>query len=146
MIDEAIAHPWAVWVIVALVCGILEIFLSSFYFIFSSIAALVTALIALQWNWNFQFAGFSLALLLSFVFIRPRCLSKLYGSKGMPSRTEILLGKKGQVTEWIDPVSGKGRVIVEGQDWAAKSEKSILSGQSVLVEGADGIVLQVREI
>ena len=64
----------------------------------------------------------------------------------MPSRTEILLGKKGQVTEWIDPVSGKGRVIVEGQDWAAKSEKSILSGQSVLVEGADGIVLQVREI
>ena len=144
--NEAISHPWALWIIATLVFGILEILLPSFYFIFASIASLVTALIALQFNWAAQMGGFSLTLLLSIALIRPRFVKKLHTSKDIPSRAGILVGKTGKVTESIDPVTGSGRVMVHGEDWAAKSTHSIAEGKTITVEGADGIILKVKEI
>ena len=64
-------------------------------------------------------------------------------SRPVPSRVEKLVGQRGQVTQAIDVVLGQGRVTVAGEDWAAQSASPIAQGTEVVVEGFDGIVLQV---
>jgi membrane protein implicated in regulation of membrane protease activity len=61
----------------------------------------------------------------------------------VPSRPEKMLGQRGKVTEDIDPVAGVGRVVVGGDDWAARSDKPLPRGAEVVVDGHDGIVLHV---
>jgi len=61
----------------------------------------------------------------------------------VPSRTAQLLGQRGRVTEPIDAVAGRGRVVVGGDDWAARAEQPLAEGAEVIVDGADGIVLHV---
>ena len=62
----------------------------------------------------------------------------------VPSRTEPLIGQVAIVSEAIEPVRGKGRVTVEGQDWAARSTEPVAAGAHVTVVDADGIVLIVE--
>ena len=61
----------------------------------------------------------------------------------MPSRTEPLVGRHGQVTHDIDPTLGTGRINVGGEDWAARSAEPLPSGTRIRVVAADGIVLEV---
>ena len=70
---------------------------------------------------------------------------KLAG-RGVPSRTETLVGSIAEVTQNIDPVLGTGRVNVGGQDWAARSPTNVPAGAQVRVTGADGILLLVSPI
>jgi membrane protein implicated in regulation of membrane protease activity len=133
------------WVIVALVAGILEVIVPAFGFIFVTLAALATAMLAwFQLGLAFQvviFAALSLALI---VLLRPVFLKRL--GPGVPDRTDALKGKLAEVTEPIDPVRGTGRVIVEGHDWAARAPVPVATGSRVRIIGADGIVLLVSPV
>ena len=113
---------WTIWLIIALIAAIAEILSPTFGLIFVSGAALVALVTALFGApWFFQLIFFGIALVLCLLFLRPR-LNKRFGSTTIPvSRTERLLGLRGRVTEAIDPVHGTGRVLVFGEDWAAKS-------------------------
>jgi membrane protein implicated in regulation of membrane protease activity len=62
---------------------------------------------------------------------------------GVPSRTELLIGSRGVVTQAIDTTLGTGRVTVKGEDWAARSPGVVPAGVEVRVIAADGIVLEV---
>jgi membrane protein implicated in regulation of membrane protease activity len=88
------------------------------------------------WHWAALVAA-SLGLL------RPRMLGWLGRAPGVPSRTDTLIGKQGQVTLDINPTLGTGRVNVAGEDWAARSTSVVAAGVDVRVVGADGIVLEV---
>jgi membrane protein implicated in regulation of membrane protease activity len=135
----------ALWVIVALVAGILEVIVPAFGFVFVTLAALAAAVLALLGvGVAIQivlFAALSLALL---VLLRPIFLKRL--GPGVPDRTETLKGKLAEVTEPIDPVRGTGRVIVEGHDWAARAPVPVATGSRVRIDGADGIVLLVSPV
>jgi len=72
-------------------------------------------------------------------------LARLSG-RGVPSRTESLVGRHAVVTHDIDPTAGTGRVNVGGEDWAARSGEAIAAGVRVRVVGADGIVLEVTRV
>jgi len=61
----------------------------------------------------------------------------------VPSRTEPLVGRHGQVTHAIDPVLGTGRITVGGEDWAAHCAEPLPTGTKIRVVAADGIVLEV---
>ncbi len=74
--------------------------------------------------------------------ILSRFFSKLR-SRGIPSRTETLIGKAGMVTQAIDPNTGLGRILVNGEDWAAHSATTLSINTHVRVKGADGITLIV---
>ena len=89
-----------------------------------------------------QIGTFVVVLTVSIVVLRARMLDRVVG-RGVPSRTEPLIGRHGQVTHDIDPTLGTGRINVAGEDWAARSAEVILSGTKVRVVGADGIVLEV---
>jgi membrane protein implicated in regulation of membrane protease activity len=90
-----------------------------------------------------QIVVFCVVLTVSLLALRPRLVAGL-NSRGVPSRTEPLIGKDGIVTSDIDPTAGGGRVNVGGEDWAARSTERIPAGTKVRVAGADGIVLEVR--
>ena len=136
----------AVWVIVALVAGILEVVVPAFGFLFVTLAALLAAGLALlAFALTTQVVVFAAATLFLLLVLR-RFFVRRLRAPGVPSRTEVLNGKIAEVTEAIDPVRGSGRVIVEGHDWAARAAVPVPMGARVRVDGADGIVLLVSPL
>jgi membrane protein implicated in regulation of membrane protease activity len=144
--NELTTYPWAFWITFAIASAILEMTVGTFSFVFVCVAALITALVASRFDWMIQLGAFSVSLLVSLGLVRPLFLAKIHTGAKIPSRVEILLGKVAQVSQDIDPSIGLGRVEVEGQDWAASSAKFVAAGDSVLIEGFDGIVLIVRKV
>lgn len=133
----------SLWLIAALIAGIVEILVPMFGFIFVSLAAVVAALAsALGLAPAWQVVLFAVSLLVFLAVLRPVARRALQ-SRGVPSRTEALVGRRAIVIHPIDPVIGAGRVSVGGDDWAARAPASIPAGAEVVVEGADGIVLIV---
>ncbi len=135
-----------VWLGIAVLAVIVELATPSFGWIFATLAALVSALSAwLGMPGLVQVSVFAVVLVASLLLLRPRLLGKL-GARGVPSRTEALVGKLGEVTSAIDPVQGNGRVLVDGEDWAARSAHAVAAGRRVRVLGANGIQLEVQEL
>jgi membrane protein implicated in regulation of membrane protease activity len=131
------------WLAVAFVAAILEVSIPHFGSAFVSAGAVAAAAVAfLGFALPVQIAAFVVVLVASLVGLRSRLVGRL-GGRGVPSRTEPLVGRHGLVTHDIDPHLGTGRVVVGGEDWAAKSADPIAAGTRVRVVGADGIVLEV---
>ena len=134
-----------VWIGIAIVAVAIEFVATSFIFLFVGAAALVAALLAaVAIGLPSQLVVFALLALLLPVLLRRKLVQRFSG-RGVPSRTEALVGATGEVTETIDAVRGTGRVVVNGQDWAARSSRPLPAGTLVEVVDADGIVLVVRQ-
>ena len=132
------------WVVLAIVAAILEITIPQFGVIFVSLAAVPAALAAAAGlGLVAQMVVFLVVLVLSLTLLRPRVVAKLGGAKGVPSRTEALIGREGVVTHDIETSVGAGRVNVHGQDCAARSVQPLPAGTRRRVVAVDGIVLEV---
>jgi membrane protein implicated in regulation of membrane protease activity len=129
--------------VLAIVAAVVEISIPHFGLIFVSVGAVAAALVAFAGpGFAAQLVVFVIALGLSLVVLRPRMMARL-GSRGIPSRTETLLGREGVVTYDIEATVGAGRVNVGGEDWAARAAVPIPAGTRIRVVAADGIVLEV---
>jgi membrane protein implicated in regulation of membrane protease activity len=132
------------WIALAIVAAIVEVSIPHFGVIFVSLGALAGALAAfLGIGLAPQIALFVVVLVASLAVLRPRLVAPLSTGRGVPSRTEALIGRDGVVTSDIDSTIGSGRVNVGGEDWAARSAAPLAAGTRVRVVGADGIVLEV---
>ncbi len=142
--------PGMLWLIIALILFIVEIFTPGFVVACLGFGALIAALVAyvhLSLFWQLLFGA--VAAVLAFVVVRP--FYKAFLLKSAPSvDTNIagLMGKKALVVESIDPLSGSGRVKVGGEDWKAVSvdDTAIPAGTPVEIKGVDGVKLIVRSI
>jgi membrane protein implicated in regulation of membrane protease activity len=133
-----------VWLAAALVAAIVEVSIPHFGFGFVSIGAIAGAAMAyFGYGVTAQMAVFVGVMSVSLLLLRSRLLGRLMSGRGLPSRTEAIIGKQGVVTHDIDTTLGAGRVNVGGEDWAARSSEIIATGTKVRVVGADGIVLEV---
>ena len=131
------------WLAVAFVAAVLEISIPHFGSAFVSAGAVAAAAAAfLGFGMAVQFGTFVAVLTVSLVTLRSGLVARL-GGRGVPSRTQPLIGRHGLVTHDIDPVTGTGRINIAGEDWKARSPDAITSGTKVRVVGADGIVLEV---
>ena len=141
---QLLEGPALVWLALAIVAAIIEMSLPHFGSMFVSAAALVAAVVAASsGNPVLQLVTFAFVIVASFVVLRPWLVARA-GGRGIPSRTQQLIGKDGVVTHEIDPTTGGGRVNVGGEDWAARSTGAAVTiGTHVRVTGADGIVLEV---
>ena len=120
------------WLALAIVAAIVEVSIPHFGLVFVSVGAVAAALAA-------AFFGFGCpAQIVVFVVVADRvarrccgrgCVASL-GGRGVPSRTEPLIGRDGVVTHDIDPTLGTGRVNVGGEDWAARSAEPIAAGHA----------------
>ena len=139
----ALENPALIWVALAILAAIIEVSIPHFGVVFVSVGAVAAAVVsALGFELPAQIIVFIVALGVSLVLLRPRLVRRL-GARGVPSRTDTLIGKQGVVTHNIDASLGGGRVTVGGEDWAARSPHPIPAGTKVTVVGADGIVLEV---
>lgn len=131
------------WLAVAFVAAILEVSIPHFGSAFVSAGAIAAAAAAyLGFSVPMQIGTFVVVLIVSLVGLRSTLVGRL-GGRGVPSRTESLVGRHGIVTHDIDPTIGAGRVNVSGEDWAARASRPIAAGIKIRVVGADGIVLEV---
>jgi membrane protein implicated in regulation of membrane protease activity len=132
-----------VWLFIALVAAIIEVSVPHFGSAFVSLGAVAAAAAAyFGFTVTAQVFTFVIVLTVSLVALRARLLNRVAG-QGVPTRTEPLVGRHGEVTHDINPTLGTGRINVGGEDWAARSVDAIPTGTKVRVIGADGIVLEV---
>ena len=131
------------WLAVALVAAVIEVTVPHFGCAFVSAGAVAAAAAAyLGFGVPVQIGTFVVVMTVSIVALRQNLLARLAGP-GVPSRTDPLVGRHGQVTHDIDPTLGTGRINVGGEDWAARSSEPLSAGTRVRVVAADGIVLEV---
>ena len=131
------------WLAVALVAAVIEVSLPHFGCAFISAGAVAAAAAAFfGFGVPAQIGTFVVVMTVSLVVLRANLLGRLAGG-GVPSRTEPLGGRHGQVTHEIDPTLGTGRINVAGEDWAARSPEPLPIGTKIRVVAADGIVLEV---
>ncbi len=140
--------PWHIWAILAMALVIGEIFTVGFVLACFAIGALVSGLLAFwQFDVTIQLLGFSAASLLAFFGVRPFVVKHLAGGgESIKTNAAALVGKRGVVNVRVDPVTGQGRVQVEGEDWWGVTEagRAIETGERVLVLGVDGARLLVE--
>jgi membrane protein implicated in regulation of membrane protease activity len=135
-----------VWLGVGLAAFVIELASVSFILLFVACAALATAALAqVGAGLAVQIVVFAAASLLLPVLLRKGLLERISG-QGLLSRTDALIGLEARVTNAVDPVLSTGRVIVGGQDWAARSSVALPAGTLVRIIGADGINLLVSPL
>lgn len=131
------------WIAIAIVAAIIEVSIPHFGVVFVGVGAVAAAIVgALGLGFTPQIVVFVVALGLSFSLVRPRLMARMSG-RGIPSRTDTLIGREGIVTLDIETTVGEGRVNVGGEDWAARSARPLPAGTRIRVVAADGIVLEV---
>jgi membrane-bound ClpP family serine protease len=81
----------------------------------------------------------------SFFGLKP-FISKYVRKRRGPGNVYALVGKTGRVTEAVDNLKNEGRVLIEGEEWKAKSPTSEVLGlgESVEVLTAYGTVVIVK--
>jgi len=132
---------WQIWIIAAALLLVAEMFTTGFWLACVAIGALVAAGVALlPFGLIPQVIAFAAAAVTSLVGVRPALTRRFLHTPGsVRTNVDALLGKSGIVTEPFDPVTGLGRVKVEGESWRG----ALLEGQRALPPGARVVVVQV---
>ncbi len=137
---------WWIWLILAAVFVIAEIFTAGFFLLLFGIGAAVAGVLALAglgaiWQW-ISFIAVSLIL-----FAISRRFSERFTKKQPPGiGADRAIGKVGKVIESIDPEENTGRVMLEREEWLAESHggEVIPEGNKVIIERIEGTRLIVR--
>ena len=141
---------WHIWVIVALLFVIVEIFTTGFAVICISFGCLFgAAASALEWDVKWQLLAFAVGTVLAFMTVRP-LVYKFFYKKGQEVKTnaEALVGRRAIVTERIEGELHPGRVKIDGDDWKAvcESAEPIEVGAAVEVTAINSVILTVKKI
>ena len=148
MIDYFAANLWQLWILVVILCLLLELTSGDFFILCFAIGAIITAVIsAIGVGFYGQLAVFVIASVLSIFFIRPPLLKHIHGKRReRPSNADALMGRIGRVSEAIEQ-NGYGRVAIDGDDWKAVSSDGsyIPLGQNVRVVGRESIIIEVEK-
>ncbi|NLI41058.1 MAG: NfeD family protein [Caldisericales bacterium] len=139
---------WQMWLIVALVFGIIEIATVNFYTIWLAIAAVITAILSVfGLGIPGQILAFSLISLL-LVLLSEAIVRKVIfgGQQEIKTNVDALKGQEGLVTFRIDNRKGEGIVKIRGTDWSARSDndESIPEGTIVVIQKIEGVKVIVK--
>jgi membrane protein implicated in regulation of membrane protease activity len=141
---------WHIWIIIAVLLFILEIFTPAFLAACLAIGCLFAGIFAsMDFGVKIQLLAFSIGTIISFFGVRPFILK--YGHKkngDLKTNVDALVGKIGKVTITIDNFQNQGRVTVEGDDWKAESENNEIlnAGERVKIMKVDSTILTVKLI
>lgn len=149
MIEYFTSNLWLIWVIVSIVCLILELSSGDFFILCFAIGAAVAAILAgcgLSLTW--QIVMFAVVSALSLLLVRPALIKKLHKpQRERLSNAEALIGQEGRVSEMIE-AGGYGRVAIDGDDWKAQSADGAAINKDVRVRVVkmESIILTVEPI
>lgn len=136
-----------VWLIIAVMLGILEavtVSLVSVWFAVGAVAAIIPAYFgAPLWS---QILVFLAVSAISFAFTR-RFFKDVVKVKKQPTNVDGLIGTDGIVTAEINNLEGGGKVYISGLTWSARTAdgKGVPEGAVVTVCKIEGATLIVEE-
>ena len=149
MIEFFTSNLWLIWVIISIVCLILELSSGDFFLLCFAIGSAVAAIIAgCGANLTWQIILFAVVSALSLLLVRPALIKKLHKPHRVRlSNAEAMVGQEGRVSERIE-ANGFGRVAIDGDDWKARSTGgiAIAKGTRVRVIKMDNIILTVEPV
>ena len=136
------------WLAAAIILAIVKaktVQLVSIWFAVGALAAMVPAIIGM--DFTAQFAVFTAVSILVLAITRPFVKKKLTVQK-TETNSRALIGKVAKVIQPIDNLQSQGRVMVEDMDWSARSENGepIDVGEEVLIKEIQGVKLIVEKI
>ena len=137
---------WWIWLILALVLIVIEMFTAGFAVICFGIGCLFAAIPAaldLHIAWSITVA--IVVSLLCFVLVRPFVLKFLSRGKELATNADAIIGRIGVVSETIDAETNTGRVAIDGDDWKAECRTTniINKGEKVKVVSRESLILTV---
>ena len=142
---------WQIWLLVAALFVVIEIFTSGFAVACFSVGCVFGAILAacdLSLTW--QFVAFAVGTFLAFILIRPvvmRYLDKKTNDNHVKTNMDSIIGKTAVVTEKIEE-NGFGRVKIDGDDWTAQTSdgSAVEVGTKVKIEAFESIILTVKKL
>ncbi|MGI5912573.1 MAG: NfeD family protein [Syntrophomonadaceae bacterium] len=132
------------WILIAIVCGAIEIFTLGLWFLWLALSALIVSVtVKLGWlpSLEYQLLVFALFTLVFIIFTRPLA-RKFFHTSDKLSNINALIGQHGIAISPIQPLHF-GQVKVNGEIWTAISGEDIKEGTKVIVTGINGVKLQV---
>lgn len=136
-------QAWQIWMIIGIICIIIEIFDPAFFFLSLGAAAIITGLITLlipspAFSTALQILVFAILSFLAFLSMR-KIGKKILSVTDKDTNVYALKGQVGIVTKAI-PEHGKGYVKIGGEEWSAieKDNKAIDLDTKVTVLNIDG--------
>ena len=142
---------WQIWLLIAAVFVVIEIFTSGFAVACFSVGCVFGAILAacdLSLTW--QVVAFAIGTFLAFVLIRPvvmKYLDKKTNNGHIKTNMDNIIGKTAVVTERIEE-NGFGRVKIDGDDWKAQTTDGVAVevGEKVQIESYESIILTVKKL
>jgi len=138
--------PEYVWLILAGVLLIIEIFTAGFFIACFAVGALVAALIAYVTDLSFAWQCGIFAFVSVALIPLARSLGKRMQSDKIPQAgADALIGKTAVVMETILPHSTRGQIRVDGDVWRALASIEIKEGETVIIVSVKGAMLEVEK-
>lgn len=137
---------WQFWLIVAGICLVIEIATVGFLVFWFGIGALLAMITSFFTdNLIIQTVVFILSSTVLLFFTRP-FVNKFSPKEKVKTNAFSIIGKKGIVTQTINPITGEGQVKVGSEVWSAKSSEDVKveKGLEVEVLDIDGVKAIVR--
>lgn len=137
---------WQFWLIVAGICLVIEIATVGFLVFWFGIGALFAMITSFFTNnLIIQTVVFILSSTVLLFFTRP-FVNKFSPKEKVKTNAFSIIGKKGIVTQAINPITGEGQVKIGSEVWSAKSSEDVKieKGLEVEVLDIDGVKAIVR--
>ena len=137
---------WWVWILIAAIFVVAEIFTAGFFILWFGIGAAIAGVLALlgariAWQW------LAFVIISALLFAVSRRFAERFTKKQPPGvGADRFVGKIGVVLEDIDNINNTGRVRIDKDEWRADSEteEAIAKGTRVVVTRLDGTHLVVK--
>jgi membrane protein implicated in regulation of membrane protease activity len=141
-----VLHPFWLWLAVAAVFLALEVATGTGWLLWPAASAAATGVVAQGLRLNGLVSiGLFVVLAIASTYLARRYLRPVLEPSGPDLNDPLrrLVGQYGQAMTAFE--QGRGRVFVDGKDWAAESDAPApLLDQTVVVIGVEGAVLKVR--
>lgn len=133
---------WQIWLIIAGVCLIAEIFTVGFLIFWFSIGALIAMVVSFfTTNIIIQTAVFIISSTILIFATKPFVRKFSKDEDSVKTNVYSIIGKTGIVTEEINSIHSKGQVKVDGEVWSAISDND-----TIIPKGSEVEILEVKGV
>ena len=144
-----IFSAWHIWILLAMLLFIIEIFTPGFVLACLGIGAVGAGITSLFVDsTEIQLTVFAAICAVSYTAIRPLVLKRFFKDDNFKSNVDVLIGKRAIVSQKFDLRLFKGRVKIDGDDWLAKTEteQELKNGDVVEIVRVESNTLIVTKI
>lgn len=138
---------WQLWLVISLAFFILEIATTGFLVFWFGVGGLVATVLSLFIDSILvQALVFLVVSTILIIFTKPLVNKISKPENIVKTNVYSIEGKIGKVIKDIEPVEGRGQVIIDGETWSAKSfdDSFIPKGTEIKVESLNGVKVIVK--